>query len=116
MFRPTTSESTARQAGIWSSKPARNTTAPRTPASAPSASGASAVGPWTATEYTCPNNSVIVQREAMHGEGAHAGHLLLEWNQDGIDYLASAHGHTATNLALLKQLVSSMTLIPPTGS
>ena len=52
----------------------------------------------------------------MHGEGAHAGHLLLEWNQDGIDYLASAHGHTATNLILLKQLVSSMTLIPPTSS
>ena len=74
------------------------------------------VGHWSATEYTCPNDSVIVQREAMHGEGAHAGHLLLEWNQDGIDYLASAHGHTATNLTLLKQLVSSMTLIPPTSS
>ena len=68
---------------------------------------------WTATEWRCPNDSVLVQREAMHGEGAHAGHLLFEWSQNGIDYVASAHGHTSANRELLKRLVSSMTLISP---
>jgi hypothetical protein len=72
-----------------------------------------AVGLWTATEFTCPNNSVIVQREARHGEGAHAGHLLFEWNQSGIDYIASAHGHTSVNRELLRLVVTSITLIPP---
>jgi hypothetical protein len=72
-----------------------------------------AVGFWTATEFTCPSDSVIVQREASHGEGAHAGHLLFEWNQGGIDYIASAHGHTAVNRELLRQVVTSITLIPP---
>jgi len=71
------------------------------------------VGLWTATEFTCPNDSVIVQREAMHGEGAHAGHVLLEWNQNGIDYVAGAHGHTSVNRELLRQVVTSITLIPP---
>ena len=70
-------------------------------------------GSWTTTEYRCPNDSFAVQREARHGEGAHAGHLLLEWSRDGIDYIASAHGHTTVNLDLLKRLVGSMTLIPP---
>jgi hypothetical protein len=71
------------------------------------------VGRWTASEWRCPNDSVLVQREAMHGEGAHVGHLLLEWSQDGIDYVASAHGPTAANLDLLRRLVASMTLISP---
>jgi hypothetical protein len=72
-----------------------------------------AVGVWTATEFSCPNDSVIVQREAMHGEGTQAGHLLLEWSQSGIDYIASAHGHTSVNQELLRQVVTSMTLIAP---
>ncbi len=73
------------------------------------------VGPWTATEYSCPEDSLTVQREAMHGEGAFAGHLLLEWSQNAVDYLVSAHGHTAENLLLLKELVGSVTLVSPTG-
>jgi hypothetical protein len=76
-------------------------------------SGDVTVGLWTATAFTCPNDSVIVQREARHGEGAHAGHLLFEWHQGGIDYIASAHGHTAVNRELLRQVVTSITLIPP---
>jgi hypothetical protein len=70
-------------------------------------------GSWTASEYNCPDDSFAVQREAQHGEGAHAGHLLLEWSQDGTDYIASAHGHTAVNLDLLKRFVGSMTVIAP---
>ena len=71
------------------------------------------VSQWTAIEYRCPKDSNRVQRQARHGEGSHAGHLLLEWSQQGTDYIASAHGHTTANLDLLKQLISSMTLIAP---
>jgi hypothetical protein len=67
------------------------------------------------TEFNCPEDSVIVQREARHGEGAHAGHLLFEWNLDGIDYLASAHGHTSVNRELLKNVVTSVVLARPGG-
>lgn len=68
-------------------------------------------GGWTARAYSCPEDSLTVQREAMHGEGAFAGHLLLEWTQGGVDYLVSVHGHTAENLALLRDLVGSVTLV-----
>ena len=46
------------------------------------------VGQRTLTKYSCPNDSLHVQREAMHGEGAYAGHLLVEWTEAGTDYLA----------------------------
>jgi hypothetical protein len=71
------------------------------------------VGLWTATEYTCPDDSVTVEREATHGEGAHVGHLVFEWNQNGIDYIASVHGRTSVNRQLLRQVVTSVTLIGP---
>jgi hypothetical protein len=71
------------------------------------------VSHWTTTEYRCPSDSLRVQREAMHGEGAQVGHLVLTWRQDGIDYTASAHGHTTTNLNLLKRLVESISLTAP---
>ena len=77
--------------------------------------GEIAVGRWTVTEFNCPEDSVIVQREAMHGEGAHAGHLLFEWNEDGVDYLASAHGHTSVNRDLLRNVVRSMELVQPSS-
>ena len=73
------------------------------------------MGRWTVTEFNCPEDSVIVQREAMHGEGAHAGHLLFEWNEDGVDYLASAHGHTSVNRDLLRNVVRSMELVQPSS-
>jgi hypothetical protein len=92
----------------------RHTDSPPTPCIAAKRIGTVVVDHWTASEYNCPSDSLTVQREAMHGEGAHAGHLLLLWHRDGVDYIASAHGHTTTNLDLLKRLVSSMTLIPPT--
>ena len=62
-------------------------------------------------EYRCSNDALLVQRDARHGEGAHLGHLLLAWDQDGIDYAASAHGYTEVNLMLLRQLVGSMALV-----
>jgi hypothetical protein len=77
--------------------------------------GTIAAGRWTANEYSCSSDTLAVQREARHGEGAYLGHLLFAWSQDGIDYIASAHGHTIVNRDLLVQLVGSMTLIPPTN-
>ena len=44
------------------------------------------IGQRTFAEFSCPNDSLRVQREAMHGEGANAGHLLVEWTEAGIDY------------------------------
>ncbi len=72
-------------------------------------------GQWGATEYSCPNDSLAAQREARHGEGTYVGHLLLEWTQGGIDYIAGADGHTNVNIQLLKSFVSATTLIAPTG-
>jgi len=71
------------------------------------------VSRWTAIEYRCSKDSNRVGRQARHGEGAHLGHLLLEWSQQGTDYIASAHGHTTTNLDLLKKPITSMALIAP---
>ena len=66
----------------------------------------------TAAEYRCPGDSLRIQREAMHGEGAYAGHLILESKRRGVDYIVSAHGYTTENLTLLKQLVRSSDLVP----
>jgi hypothetical protein len=71
------------------------------------------VGRRTVAQYACPNDSPTIEREAMHGEGAYVGHLLFAWTEGGVDYIASAHGHTATNRELLTQLVRSMRLISP---
>lgn len=67
------------------------------------------------TEYRCANDSLRVQRDARHGEGAYIGHLLLAWSANGIDYAVSAHGHTKANLALLKRLAASVKSTAPTG-
>jgi len=76
--------------------------------------GTARVAAWTTTEFVCPNDSLQAQRKARHGEGTYVGHLALEWEADGIRYIASAHGHTTANLILLKKLVQSIVLTPPT--
>ena len=75
--------------------------------------GTARIGIWTASEFTCPNDSPSIERNAVHGEGAYVGHLVLAWKADGISYLASAHGHTTANLTLLKRFVHSISLIVP---
>jgi hypothetical protein len=77
--------------------------------------GSVAVRSWRAALYICPNDSPYIERVARHGEGANVGHILLEWRDAGVDFVASAHGHTTTNLTLLRQLVGSVTLVPPSG-
>lgn len=83
--------------------------------------GAQSLGPITIgtrflADYNCPKDSLRVQREAMHGEGAYTGHLLVKWSDGGIEYIASAHGHTPANLNLLKRLVTSVRLVAPRGT
>ena len=68
---------------------------------------------FTAEQFSCPPDSVVVQREAMHGEGAFAGHLLLLWDLAGVDYLVSAHGDSTVNLQLLQRLSESFTFVQP---
>ena len=74
------------------------------------------VGVLATTEFTCPNDSLQVQREARHGEGAYVGHVALEWDSQGIRDIASAHGHTTANLVLLQKFVRSTVLVPPPTS
>ncbi len=66
------------------------------------------VGTWMTKGYVCPNDSLRVEREAQNGEGAYVGHLALEWQVSGTQYIISAHGHTTANLALLKRLGGSI--------
>jgi hypothetical protein len=76
--------------------------------------GSATIGHWTVASYDCPEDDAAVEREARHGEAAYVGHTLVSWSQGGIDYIASAHGHTAVNRDLLRRFVVSMTLVPPT--
>ena len=75
--------------------------------------GTARLAAWMTTEFVCSNDSLRAQREARHGEGDYVGHLALEWEAHGIRYVASAHGHTTANLILLKKLVQSIVLTPP---
>ena len=68
---------------------------------------------WRSILYVCPNDSPYIERVARHGEGANVGHVVLEWKSKGVDYVASAHGHTTTNVTLLRQLVGSIELVQP---
>ena len=91
----------------------RQSDSPPRPCIGATQTGAVAAGRWNTIAYRCSNDTLAVQRAAAHGEGAYQGHTLLTWNQDGIDYIASAHGQTAVNRDLLVRLVQSMGLIPP---
>ena len=71
------------------------------------------VGHWMTKEYVCPNDSLPVEREARNGQGAYVGHLALEWQVSGTEYIVTAHGHTTANLTLLKRLGGSIKLIAP---
>ena len=91
----------------------RHADSPARPCIAAKDLGAATIGDWTVASYDCSDDANTVEREARHGEGANLGHTLVTWSQGGIDYIASAHGHTAENRALLRRLVASMALIPP---
>jgi hypothetical protein len=89
--------------------------APATPCVEGRSEGDVGVGLWRAALYLCPNDNPYIERVARHGEAANVGHILIEWRVAGVDYLASAHGHTTANLTLLRQLVGSVALVSPQG-
>jgi hypothetical protein len=91
------------------------TDAPTKPCIRGTPAGTMRVRSWRTTLYVCPNDSPYIERVARHGEGSSVGHIILEWRSDGVDYIASAHGHTTANLTLLRQLVGSATLVQPEG-
>lgn len=61
--------------------------------------------------YRCPPDSPIVERTAVHGEGAYTSHVLLDWRSNGVDYLVSSHGYGAASTALMEQLAASLKLV-----
>jgi len=87
--------------------------APAKPCISGTRAGTMQVRSWRTAIYVCPNDSAYIERVARHGEGANVGHVVLEWRAGGVDYFASAHGHTNANLRLLGQLVASVTLVQP---
>jgi hypothetical protein len=89
------------------------TEAPTKPCIGGVRTGTTKVRSWRATIFLCPNDSPYIERVARHGEGANVGHVLLDWRVGGADYIASAHGHSTSNLSLLRDLADSMTLVQP---
>jgi hypothetical protein len=68
---------------------------------------------WKTTLFVCPKDSTYIERVARHGEGANVGHVLLDWRVNGVEYVASAHGHTTANVSLLKRIAGSVILVQP---
>ena len=66
-----------------------------------------------ATEYRCPPDSPLIERVARHGEGAYTSHVLLDWRQNGVEYLVSSHGYANASVTLMIQLAQSVTLVTP---
>jgi hypothetical protein len=70
---------------------------------------------WRTSLYVCPKDSAYIERVARNGEGTNVGHVLLDWKVNGVEYVASAHGHTTANVDLLRRLVNSVTLVESAG-
>jgi hypothetical protein len=85
--------------------------APKAPCVGGTRSGAVEVEGWRTIVYVCPRDSSYIERVARHGEGVNVGHVLLDWRVNGVEYIASAHGHTTASLALLRRFVGSLTLV-----
>jgi hypothetical protein len=85
--------------------------APNVPCVGGRVSGAFEIKGWRTILYVCPKDNTYIERVARHGEGANVGHVLLDWRVNGVEYVASAHGYTTANVALLRRLVGSLTLV-----
>lgn len=49
------------------------------------------------------------------GPGAEAGHLILEWEVNGISYSVSLHGYTEENRAAIELIAEEIQLVEATG-
>ena len=66
-----------------------------------------------ATVLHCPDATAESQANTRHGEGAHAGHLLAYWDQDGVRYVVSVHGTSSAAERLLSQLAQNIDVVDP---
>jgi hypothetical protein len=65
------------------------------------------------TLLDCPPRTPEVDRQIMHGEGAHVEHVLGYWDEHGIRYVVSVHGATDSNKSLLAHVIASIEIVEP---
>jgi hypothetical protein len=87
--------------------------APPSPCYGGVAAGKLKVDHREATLLDCPPLTLSAGAVIMHGEGAHARHLLGYWDEGGVRYVVSVHGSTKPHPRLLRQLVASIEIIEP---
>jgi hypothetical protein len=87
--------------------------APPSPCYGGVAAGRLKVNRREVTVLDCPPMAPGAATMVMHGERAHAGHLLAYWAESAIRNVVSVHGATGPNRSLLRLLVSSIEVIAP---
>lgn len=65
------------------------------------------------TVFECPEATAESQGNSLHGEGAHAGHLLATWDASGIRFAISVHGLSAASHEFLQQVHKSIEVVEP---
>lgn len=63
------------------------------------------------TELDSQDATLLVCGEEVHG--LHAGHVVLVWRRDGVNYLVSAHGHTEANVRLIERIAQNVKYVSP---
>jgi hypothetical protein len=69
------------------------------------------VGGREVRQLECPARTPEAEARIMHGEGAHAEHVLGYWDEGGVRNVVSVHGSTKPNRSLLRRLLSSIAII-----
>jgi hypothetical protein len=85
--------------------------APPSPCAGGAPAGTVVVKGREVTLLDCPPRTPEVDRQIMHGEGAHVEHVLGYWDENGIRYVVSVHGATDSNKSLLAQVIASIEIV-----
>jgi hypothetical protein len=85
--------------------------APPSPCAGGAPAGTVVVKGREVTVLDCPPRTPEVDRQIMHGEGAHVEHVLGYWDENGIRYVVSVHGATDSNKSLLAQVIASIEIV-----
>jgi hypothetical protein len=76
--------------------------------------GSVPAGDLDLTLLECPTTRTLeAQAEIRHGEGAHSEHLLGHWDESGVRYVVSVHGHSAEAEQLVVDVAASIELVAP---
>jgi hypothetical protein len=70
-------------------------------------------GSRTLVVLACGERTAEAATQVRHGEGAHYAHLLGYWDEAGIRYVVSIHGHSAANRELIGAMAESIQLVRP---